>query len=367
MKTVIRKSTAVALVLALAALTQAATNIFWYKAVERGYSLEQSNPGPGIPAGAVIHQGMLATGAVAQHSGASNAGWACGSGLDDQQGRCAFVWSKELCDATGTITSAKFRGEHQDGWCGNALNNSGSINIRCGVVDFQGNLDTWGSADLVPETADWQDFLNPLSSSMGYDFMTPTLQQEEVISFTAPAGRPDEFAGSVLDGQFLEVDITDQVNWILQNSGHFAIAFLVPPNEGNTGKINIYADESASGVSTCPSDNPWATDCNSAHLWIEGDITAGIEKGPQLSMSRISLSQNTPNPFSASTNIDYNLGRAQTGSIQIFNASGQLVKNASVSGNGSFIWNAKGLTPGIYLCRLAAGKKVLSKRMILMK
>ena len=267
-----KKLVAILAVLMLVGAGFAATHVMWYKATTNAYNLQASNPGPGLAAGVTVHESIIASGGVAQHSGAASTALVFGSGLDDAQGRCAFFWSLDLDNATGTATSAKIRAEYRDGWCGNALCNSGTINIRAGVADFQGNCDTWGGPEYVPETADWQDFLNPISSSMGYDFMTPTLQSEEVINYTAAAGRPDDFSPSVLDGQFFDVDVTDQVNWILQNSGHYAIMLLVPVGEGNTGKVNSYSEENGPGIPVgCDSDNPWTQDGNTCHLVIESD------------------------------------------------------------------------------------------------
>jgi hypothetical protein len=255
--------------------TTANIHVFWYKARTNDYPITQSNPGPGIPGRSIVYEGKIATGGVAQHSGAASTSIAFGSGSDDAQGRCAFIWSLDLNNMTGRAVTAKVRAEYRDGWCGGALCEPGPINVRCGVADFQGNVDTWGGPQTVPETADWQDFLNPISSSMGYDFMTPTLQAEEIISITAPAGRPDDFSPSILDGQFFEIDVTDQVNWILSHDGQYAIMILVPVGEGNTGKISSYSEENCPGASTleCPSDEPWTTDGNTAHIIVEGNLT----------------------------------------------------------------------------------------------
>jgi hypothetical protein len=366
-----KKLVAVIAVLMLTAAGFAATHVMWYKATTNAYNLQASNPGPGIAAGATVHESIIASGGVAQHSGAASTALVFGSGLDDAQGRCAFFWSLDLDNATGTATSAKVRGEYRDGWCGNALCNSGPINIRCGVADFQGNVDTWGTAETVPETADWQDFLNPISSSMGYDFMTPTLQAEEVIAYTAAAGRPDDFSPSVLDGQFFEVDVTDQVNYILSNSGHFAIMLLVPVGEGNTGKVNTYSEENCPGASTigCPSDNPWTTDGNTCHLVIESnDLVVGtaVEASPVAVQSTVSLSS-LPNPFTSATTLSYNTARASSGKLAVYNAAGRVVFEKTVSGRGSVSWNAGDLAMGIYMARLTAGSKVVSQRMILIK
>jgi hypothetical protein len=357
----------VVLLLAVSGFT--ADYVFWYKATTNSYNLQASSPGPGLPAGAEVHESIIASGGVAQHSGAASTALVFGSGLDDAQGRCAFFWSLDLDNSTGTATTAKIRAEYRDGWSNNAFCNSGTVNIRAGIADFQGNVDTWGGAAFVPETADWQDFLNPISSSMGYDFMTPTLQSEEVINYTAAAGRPDDFSPSVLDGQFFEVDVTDQVNWILQNTGHYAIMLLVPVGEGNTGKVNTYSEENAPGVgSIMGSDNPWTADGNTCHMLINGNIvvSTAVEASPVAVKSGVSLSS-LANPFTTATTLSYNTDKASSGMLKVFNAAGQVVFEKTVSGQGSVSWNAGDFAMGIYMARLTAGSKAVSKRMILMK
>ena len=362
-------------VLAFVAVSYGATHVFWYKATDRGYNL-QSNPGPNLPAGATVHQGIIMSAGVAQHSGAATDGFFCGSGLDDAQGRCGVVWSADLCAMQGTCTSAKFRAEFRDGWSGNGFCNIGPINIRCGVADFKGNVDIWGSPELVAETATWQDFLNPLGSTMGYDMTNPTMEQEEVINFTAPAARPSESDPSILDKQFVEIDITDQVSWILSHTGanqgaytgQYAIPFLVTPGMGSTGKINCYADEAVSGSQTAMgSDAPWTTDGNTVHLLVEGTLEPiAVEHGVKASLSTMSLSQNVPNPFTVSSAIAYNTGK-DNGMLKIYAPSGKVVFSQEVTGSGSLNWNSGNLASGIYVYRLTVGSKVLSKRMILMQ
>jgi hypothetical protein len=345
------------------------THVFWYKVTTNNYPVTDCNPGPCFDGTETFHEGMIATGTVAQHSGSSEASLVFGSGADDQQGRCGFIWSYDLNKATGAVTSAKVRAEYRDGWSSASLLNPGPIKIRCGVSDFQGNIDTWGSPEGVPETADWQDFLNPLSSSMGYDFMTPTLQAEEIISYTAVAGRTGEFESSVRDGQFFEVDITEQVNWILENEGQYAVVLLVPPNEGNTGKVNSYSMEDCPGAETipCPSDNPWTADGNTANLVLESsDLKIAVEEKEILYvLNTASLSLNGPNPFKRATTIQYNTGGFGKGKLQIYDIRGKRVFSKSVNGSDALTWNAFNLTPGIYVCCLKAGKERISRQMIL--
>jgi hypothetical protein len=349
--------------------------VFWYKATDKGYNL-QSNPGPNIPGGAEVHQGIIMSAGIAQYSGNATDGFFCGNALDDTQGRCGVIWSKDLCERMGTCTSAKFRGELRDGWSDDAFCNAGPMAIRCGVADFSGNVGIWGDPGLVAENATWQDFLNPLGSGMGYDMTHPVLEAEDTIEFTAPAGRQGEAEPSVLDKQFVEIDITGQVNWILSHtganmgsySGQYAIVFLSTPGMGSTGKINCYADEAFSGSQTAMgSDAPWTTDGNTVHILVEGTLEPiAVEQGVKTALSTLSLSQNVPNPFTASSAIAYNTGK-DNGMLKIYAPSGQVVFSQEVTGNGTMNWNSGKLASGIYVYRLTVGSKVLSKRMILMR
>jgi hypothetical protein len=349
----------------------AETHIFWYKAQTNSYSItdcfDDSTKGPCLPENAIIHEGMIQTGGVVACSCPCDK-LNFGSGLDDQQGRCAFFWSRDLSDLAGSINSAKIRAEYMDGWQGNAFCNEGPINIRCGVVDFQGNIDTWGGVEYVPERGCWQDFLNPLSSSMGFDFMTPTLASEEVILFNALPGRPAESEPSVLDGRFFEIDVTDQVRWILENQGPYAIVLLVPPNEGNTGKVAGYADESCSKSFDVGSDSPWTSDGNTAHMVVNGDLEpVSIEKEPEMAFKTPIIGSPSPNPFNPATIIPFNTGKTENTILQIFNISGKLVFSKHLKGRGFVKWHAGGLPSGLYLLRAKAGHQTCTKRLILQK
>jgi hypothetical protein len=356
--------------------TLAATHVFWYKATTNGYDLQANagGKGPNLPAGVVVHQGKIATGSVAQHTNSNGDAFVVGSGTDDTQGRCGWFWSQDLCGLTGTITSAKIRAEYRDGWSGNAFCNAGPIAINRGVVDFADNLVFWGDASSVPGDATWRDDANMVGSFMFYSAVGEAKKADDVLNITAPAGRVDDISGSVLDGQFMEIDCTPQVQWILANtavagnpsglSGQYAIVFLVAPNQGDTGKINTYSFENC--VPGLGSDAPWTTDGNTAHLVLEGDVVSVEKASVKVPLSGISLAQNSPNPFMPKTVIAYNTD-SKNGDIKIYDANGKLVHTAAVSGKGSIEWNASSMVSGIYMYRLTVGSKVISKKMILMK
>ena len=83
------------------------------------------------------------------------------------------------------------------------------------------------------------------------------------------------------------------------------------------------------------------------------------------------LEQNYPNPFNPSTTISYELPRASTVSLKIFNTLGQeiatLVNEGKEAGYYQAVWNASNVPSGIYFYRLQAGEFVETKKAILLK
>jgi endonuclease I len=87
----------------------------------------------------------------------------------------------------------------------------------------------------------------------------------------------------------------------------------------------------------------------------------------------------SPNPFSTSTKISFNLHRrdAESAEIKIYNIKGQLVKefkirNSKLKISGEVVWDGKDesgkqMPSGIYLYRLSAGEESVVKKMILLK
>lgn len=88
------------------------------------------------------------------------------------------------------------------------------------------------------------------------------------------------------------------------------------------------------------------------------------------------LSDNYPNPFNPSTNIQYSIPESKLVSLVVYNLLGQkvvtLVNTKLSAGNYNAVWNGKNdfgskVSSGIYIYQLTAGDFVASKRMILMK
>jgi hypothetical protein len=184
-------------------------------------------------------------------------------------------------------------------------------------------------------------------------------------------GRPDT-CHSLLDSQFVSIDVTNQVNWILSHDGQFAIVFLVEPNvQGGTGKIAAYAWESAPGFDKIgmPSDNPWSRDGNSTHLVVESNDLhiVGVEGQKARGYLADIFVQSTPNPFDSRTTITYGMEGKNSALIRIYGVNGRRVFERRVSGSGRMEWRAEGMPAGVYLLKAETGGRSIARRIVKLK
>ncbi len=246
-------------------------HVFWYNCIENRYNISQ-NPGPNLSPDCIKHQGMVVSAKRRQSEGNQEPSFGLGNGPSNA-GFCSFVWFKDLNNLQGKAVFAKVRGEYRDNYAGKPYCTPGPMHIRCGVVDYANNInDIWGDIESIPATATWMDHENPLYWSMNYSADTNKLAAEEIIDVTAPQGVTNDIDDAVLDKMFFEIDVTEQVNWILSHtfsnkgrlSGQYAIVFLTEMGDGTTGRVNLYSDESAARNITTA--NPWTNDGNTLHL-----------------------------------------------------------------------------------------------------
>ena len=87
--------------------------------------------------------------------------------------------------------------------------------------------------------------------------------------------------------------------------------------------------------------------------------------------SSFELSQNFPNPFNPSTQIDFSLPQQSTVQLKVYNTLGQVVAtlvNGNLSaGSHSVAFDARNFASGLYIYRLTAGSFTSEKKMLLLK
>jgi hypothetical protein len=90
----------------------------------------------------------------------------------------------------------------------------------------------------------------------------------------------------------------------------------------------------------------------------------------------LSLEQNRPNPFNPSTVIAFTLPEATRVELAIYDVQGRLVRvlrgGRAPAGRHEVEWNGRDtrgepVSSGLYLYRLKAGTKVLTKKMVMLK
>jgi hypothetical protein len=101
--------------------------------------------------------------------------------------------------------------------------------------------------------------------------------------------------------------------------------------------------------------------------WWRNDALAGVSDPTDAATPRIGadrLYQNSPNPFCATTAIRYDLSRASTVYLAIYDVRGKLVRalldGAQEAGSQRVAWDGldaqgRAAAPGLYFCRISAG------------
>jgi hypothetical protein len=135
----------------------------------------------------------------------------------------------------------------------------------------------------------------------------------------------------------------------------------------------------------------WATHPEEGEVWTlytsgykpprQGDVFSflgvnGVGGAPLAPAGAFSLFQNAPNPFDQGTTLQYQLAGPAAVSLKVYNIAGQLVRTLMDSRQGAGMhavrWNGRNdagqkLSAGIYLYRLQAGDKTLTKKLVMIK
>lgn len=100
-------------------------------------------------------------------------------------------------------------------------------------------------------------------------------------------------------------------------------------------------------------------------------LVASIDQSVVAQLDKFELWQNYPNPFNASTKIEFYVPYREKLSMVVFNSSGQIVETLVDAmyekGRYSLMWNASGLSSGIYFIRQTSKNSAITIKSLLLK
>ncbi len=154
---------------------------------------------------------------------------------------------------------------------------------------------------------------------------------------------------------------TSRVNWSL-----FSIGF------GNSASVNLSV-RSITGQPLFGNGSNSTTNIGSGFFYnpdATGFITE-VNDEPDVIPTVYNLFQNYPNPFNPSTIISFSIPASSFVTIRIFDVLGSevanLVNEEKSAGNYEITFDSSGLSSGVYLYKIQAGKFVETKKMILLR
>jgi Secretion system C-terminal sorting domain len=137
--------------------------------------------------------------------------------------------------------------------------------------------------------------------------------------------------------------------------------------------VDVYVDDDAIQVGTTGT-----LIGNTARTWYDGLSYARVETGSagviaeSLTLPNgIALDQNYPNPFNPTTAIQFSLSQNAPIQLKVYDLLGKevavLAGGRMGAGVHRVIWNAQGLSAGLYLCRLTMGAQSKTIKLMLLK
>ncbi|MFA5834090.1 MAG: T9SS type A sorting domain-containing protein [Bacteroidota bacterium] len=106
-------------------------------------------------------------------------------------------------------------------------------------------------------------------------------------------------------------------------------------------------------------------------VWFNNDSTLTGINSEESIVLKYELNQNYPNPFNPSTTIKYSIENSGMVSLKVFNLLGQqvatLVNQELEAGHHTAIFNATGLSSGVYFYKIEAGTFSSLKKMVILK
>jgi hypothetical protein len=198
----------------------------------------------------------------------------------------------------------------------------------------------WGSIPVTPT------LVSPPNNTLEVS-LTPTLEWIDI---------PNAFD--------YRVQLTDDPNFattLVNVSGIVPNQYTVPSGILNLSTVYFWRVNARSGMGTS----------SYSGIWFFTTVVTNVTQNGSEMPTEFKLYNNYPNPFNPSTKIKFDLPKQEFVNLTVYDALGreieEIVNKVMSPGSYEAIWNAEGLTSGIYFYRIEAGNFVGTKKMMLIK
>jgi hypothetical protein len=197
------------------------------------------------------------------------------------------------------------------------------------------------------------------SGSGGRNYRTAvTSRNGRQIYTLGPSNRVYEI--TIATGAYSSIYTVSQLSGYSYATGNMAVDTL-----GNmyTGLHNSTSNASRLLAINLGKDKVWPLDIPDP---------SQVEAQPKLANGRADVLSAYPNPFNSGVKIAVSGQRIADSNIEIaiYNTNGKIVQKLSATSyqlSAGITWDASGLPPGVYMARLSVGRKIYSKKLILIK
>jgi hypothetical protein len=270
------------------------------------------------------------------------------------------------------------------------LNSKYENSINKISVHFGNGDGTFNTPDVydVPGSFAWNMDGGDFDKNGTYDLVVTDIETNKIILFPGNPGGTFEsgiIIGKISSPRGVEVcDINkdDNPDLAVTSSVNSDVFLFYGDGTGNfTGVEPAYGCERAWNVYAADIDGDMDQDLvvttgifggNNISLLYNNAGVMEVEDSTFTILPRgFSLSQNYPNPFNPTTQIKFSIPNAMPVRLEILNILGErvnmLVNEPMTAGEHTIQWNATGMSSGIYVYRLTAGRHVESRKMILLR
>lgn len=283
---------------------------------------------------------------------------------DDESSYC-FVVYERIINGEHNIYLAEYKDYPYPGWDYTMLSDGDNRNPEFGVCDI---------------TISFESIKNGISRiKYGYYYIELFMETENV---SCNYRNPDVFSYPIPTNHFdnTPLFIAFDTDSIENNNEVFIKTFFSGIDDTLMNVSDMEGDDLKPKTGfLCTNDSfyviiVWLHNENSkTDIWIATDEfnPIGSVKNNNSNSITFDLLQNYPNPFNPSTTIEYNISKPEYVNLKVYNVLGQqvaeLVNEIINSGTHKVVFNASGLSSGVYICELKLENGVKARKMILAK